>query len=324
MESPIQKMSKPAAPPKKIIISASRRTDIPAFYMDWFMQGIDDGYFEVTNPFNHRVSTVMATPEHLHTIVFWSKDFRPFLEGGYGETLRQMGYHLFFNFTVNSESSWLEPRIPPLKDRIETLKRLADRFGPDSISWRFDPICFFRPPDGPDIDNLSDFIQIAECMGESGINRCITSFMGHYPKIKKRMASVPGFIFCDPPLAEKVRVIQWMESILSRHKISLYTCCEKEVTTALSADSGIQPSQCIPGRLLTDLFGGNISLRKDAGQRVKQGCGCTVSSDIGSYHRQPCRHNCLFCYANPSSTVSRPIKNTRISCKSAPSSSPIR
>ena len=324
MGSTIQKMSKPAAPSKKIIISASRRTDIPAFYMDWFMQGIDDGYFEVTNPFNHRVSTVMATPEHVHTIVFWSKDFRPFLDGGYGETLRQMGYHLFFNFTVNAESPWLEPHIPPLPERLQALTAFADRFGPETISWRFDPICFFRPPGGPDTDNLSDFQAIAKVMGDSGITRCITSFMDHYPKIQKRLAALPGFAFHDPPLEEKVRVLEWLAQVLKPYRINLYTCCEKEVMAALPEDSTIQSSQCIPGRLLTDLFGRDISLRKDAGQRVKQGCGCTVSSDIGSYHRQPCRHNCLFCYANPSSTVSRPIKNTRISCKSALSSSPIR
>jgi len=321
MGPPTQKMT--GKTPARIIISASRRTDIPAFYMDWFMQGIGDGYFEVTNPFNRHVSKVTATPEHVHTIVFWSKNFRPFLEGGYGEALRQMGYRLFFNFTVNSESPWLEPHIPALTDRLETLKRLAGRFGPDSIHWRFDPICFFRPPGGSDTDNLTDFQEIAQVMGDSGITRCITSFMDHYPKIKKRLAALPGFVFHDPPLEKKVQALEWLTQVLNPHHIDLYTCCEKEVTAALPADLAIYPSQCIPGRLLADLFGGDISLRKDSGQRVKQGCGCTVSSDIGSYHRQPCRHNCLFCYANPSSTISRPVKDTRLSCKSVPLSSPI-
>ncbi len=298
MGPPTQKMS--GKTPARIIISASRRTDIPAFYMDWFMQGIYDGYFEVTNPFNRHVSKVTATPENVHTIVFWSKNFRPFLDGGYGERLQKMGYHLFFNFTLNSESPWLEPHIPPLNGRFEALSRLVERFGPEAIHWRFDPVCFFRPPGGPDMDNLTDFARIAEVMGDLGIRRCITSFMDHYPKIKKRLAAYPGFVFNDPPLEEKVRVLQWLAQILKPHDIDLYTCCEKEVMAALPADAPIEPSRCIPGRLLMDLFGGEISLRKDAGQRVKQGCGCTVSSDIGSYHRQPCRHNCLFCYANPS------------------------
>ncbi len=309
-------------PPKQIIISASRRTDIPAFYMDWFMQGIHDGFFDVTNPFNHHVSRVHATPENVHTIVFWSKDFRRFLKHGYGEKLQAMGYHLFFNFTVNSESAWLEPNIPPLKARFTTLCGLCERFGPECINWRFDPLCFFRLPNGEDVDNLSDFQQISEYMGKLGIRRCITSFMDHYPKIKKRILAIPGFAFHDPPLEKKVAVLKWMEALLEPHGIALFTCCEKDVLAALPSDSGIRASECISGRLLMDLFGGNISLRKDSGQRVKQGCGCNISSDIGSYHRQPCRHNCLFCYANPSSKISQPDESRRFACKSAMSSSP--
>lgn len=309
--------------PTQTIISASRRTDIPAFYMDWFMQGIHDGFFDVTNPFNQKVSRVAATPADVHTIVFWSKDFRRFLDEGYGEALNATGYHLFFNFTVNSESPWLEPNMPPLKDRMETLRRLCERFGPESINWRFDPLCFFQPPGRPDTDNLADFPLIAEVAGDLGIARCITSFMDHYPKIKKRLASLPGFVFHDPPVAEKVRVLEWMAALLHRHNISLHLCCEKDIMAALPADSKIRASQCIPGGLLMDLFGGDISLRKDSGQRVKQGCGCTIASDIGSYNRHPCRHNCLFCYANPSSRIPPSSESREPLCKSAMSSSPI-
>jgi len=308
-------------PPKPIIISASRRTDIPAFYMDWFMQGIRAGYFDVTNPFNQHVTRVAATPEDVHTIVFWSKDFRRFMAHGYGDRLQAMGYHLFFNFTVNSESPWLEPKIPPLKDRLETLRRLCDRFGPGCINWRFDPLCFYRLPNGQETDNLSDFSQISAYMGRLGIRRCITSFMDHYPKIKKRLRAIPGFAFHEPPMAKKVAVLRGMEATLNRHGIALFTCCEKDVLAALPSDSGIRASECISGRLLMDLFGGNISLRKDSGQRVKQGCGCSVSSDIGSYHRQPCGHNCLFCYANPSSEIAQPVESQRFACESTISNS---
>ena len=80
----------------KIVISASRRTDIPAFYMDWFMQQIEQGCFEVINPYNRKATVVTATPDNVHTIVFWSKNFGPFIEGGYGQMLAAMGYNLFF------------------------------------------------------------------------------------------------------------------------------------------------------------------------------------------------------------------------------------
>jgi len=288
-------------PPKTpIILSASRRTDIPAFYMDWFMQGIREGGFEVTNPYNRNVSRVPASPEAVHSIVFWSKDFRPFLDGGYGEALNRMGYHLFFNFTVNSASEWLEPGIPPLDERLETLRRLWEAFGPECINWRFDPICFYTLPGGESAHNLDDFPKIAEAAGRLGIRRCITSFMDHYPKIKKRLARMPGFAFQDPPMETKTALLERMAAHLKPLGISLLTCCEKTVMAALPPDSEIRPSACISASLLKSLFGGNLSLRKDSGQRVKQGCGCSVSSDIGSYKEQPCGHNCLFCYANPS------------------------
>ncbi len=283
------------------ILSASRRTDIPAFYMDWFMQGIRAGVFNVTNPYNQRVSRVPAIPESVHSIVFWSKDFSRFFDRGYGEALTGMGYNLFFNFTINSESEWLEPKIPPLDQRLETLGRLCRRFGPECINWRFDPVCFFTLPGGEPANNLHDFAKIAEAASQMGIRRCITSFMDHYPKIKRRLAALPGFSFRDPPMDQKVQVLERMAERLKPLGISLYTCCEKSVMSELPRDTTIRSSECISGRLLMTLFGGHTSLRRDSGQRVKQGCGCTRSWDIGSYREHPCGHNCLFCYASPAS-----------------------
>lgn len=288
--------------PSQCILSASRRTDIPAFYMDWFMSGIEAGGFAVKNPFNNKSRHVPAAPEAVHTIVFWSKDFRAFLDGGHGERLCRMGYRLFFHFTLNSDSAWLEPGIPPLAERLETLRRLCRRFGPECISWRFDPVCFFTLPDGRPASNLGDFPQIARTAADLGITRCITSFLDLYPKVAKRTAGLPGFSFRDPPLEKKTRVLQWMEAHLQPLGIQLYTCCEPDVLENLPGESSVRPSGCISGRLLMELFGGRPSLRKDAGQRVRQGCGCTESRDVGSYREQPCLHNCLFCYANPRPT----------------------
>ena len=286
----------------KTVISASRRTDIPAFYMPWFMEQIRQGFFEVVNPFNQRVSRVPVTAERVHTIVFWSKNFGPFIDQGYGPQLQKLGYHLFFNFTINSDNSDLEPNVPPLSERLVQLSKLCDSFGPRAVNWRFDPLCFYRVGQGRQRDNLNDFPLIAEHAAASGISRCITSFMDHYPKINRRLASRPGFEFIDPPLSEKVNTILEMESRLAALEISLFTCCEKELVQALPTSSSVAPSSCIHNDLLVELYGGQLSLRKDSGQRVKAGCGCKVSVDIGSYRQQPCYHNCLFCYANPTSS----------------------
>lgn len=285
----------------KIVISASRRTDIPAFYMPWFMEQIGRGFFEVVNPFNQRVSVVPAAPDAVHTIVFWSKNFGAFISGRYGDKLLELGYHLFFNFTINSDEPVLEPNVPALDERLQQLNYLAGNFGPRTINWRFDPICNFRTEPGPSKDNLRDFMHIAREAARCGVERCITSFMDHYPKIARRLPPQSGFAFIDPPLTDKAAALMKMEAQLADVGVRLLTCCEKEVIAALGPDSTITPSACIPNDLLMELFGGNLCLKKDSGQRVKAGCGCRVSVDIGSYRQQPCFHNCLFCYANPAS-----------------------
>ncbi len=287
---------------QKIVISASRRTDIPAFYMPWFMDRIGAGYFEVVNPYNRRVKTIQATPDNVHTIAFWSKNFGPFIEHGYGRRLLDAGYHLFFNFTVNSDNNLLEPNLPPLNERIVQLEYLSATFGNRSINWRFDPICLYRFGQGTIRDNLQDFAKIGDRAVAAGIERCITSFVDNYRKIRRRLSHHAGLTFFDPPLASKLEILMDMEKRLDKLKIRLTACCEKEVIAALPPESSIAPGSCIPNRLLKTLYGGNLSLRKDSGQRVKAGCGCQVSVDIGSYRDQPCYHNCLFCYANPASS----------------------
>ena len=283
----------------KTVISASRRTDIPAFYMPWFMERIAQGVFEVVNPYNRHVKKVSAAPADVHTIVLWSKNFGPFLKHNYGKKLQEAGYNLFFNFTVNSTSPELEPQVPPLNVRLAQLKQLAEQFGPRTINWRFDPICHFSIGDSKIQDNLGHLDQIATEAAKFGIKRCITSFMDPYNKIEKRLANLPGFLFSDPPLKTKQQIILKMEKMVVSRNIKLMLCCEKAVFDSLPDSSAVEQSACIPNDLLVALFGGELSLKRDAGQRVQKGCNCKESVDIGVYQLHPCYHNCLFCYANP-------------------------
>ena len=263
------------------------------------MERIKRGVFEAVNPFNRHVKKIPAAPADVHTIVFWSKDFGLFLKHNYGTKLQKAGYHLFFNFTVNSISPQLEPQVSSLDVRLDQLKQLGEQFGPRAINWRFDPICFFKIGDGRVQDSLSDLPRIAAKAAEFGIKRCITSFMDPYPKIEKRLANLPDFSFSYPPLKTKRQIILKMEKILAAEKIKLMLCCEKDVLDGLPDSTSVTQSACIPNDLLVKLFGGNLSLRRDTGQRIQKGCGCKVSVDIGVYHQHPCYHNCLFCYANP-------------------------
>jgi DNA repair photolyase len=284
---------------KKIVISASRRTDIPAFYMNDFMNDIHRGFFRVTNPFNQKESLVMAAPDRIHTIVFWSKDYTNLIRGKFIEKLRELGYNLFFNYTINSHDSILEPCIASLEHRLTQLETLTQIVGPEAIFWRFDPICYYRRADGKICHNRHDFLKIADAASDLGIQNCITSFVDIYTKVQKRLSCLPGFSFMDPPLENKIRILQEMAGKLKKRNITLLTCCEKQLLEFIPRDSGIKQASCIPNQYLAKLYGSDISLRKDAGQRIKMGCGCRISVDVGSYRHQPCYHNCLFCYANP-------------------------
>lgn len=284
----------------KQVISASRRTDIPAFYMDGFMDNLERGYIDVENPYNKKTFRVVVNPNNTHTLVFWSKNFGPFLDGRYGETLMEKGYHLYFNFTVNSHDNVLEPHVPGLDKRLAQLRELARRFGPRSVLWRFDPICHYRDESGQLKDNLADFSLIAGEAKRAGIPRCVTSFVDLYRKVTARQSSGSSIVLTDIPMEQKKDIIMSLEARLSLLGIRLELCCEKDLLACLPPESSALGASCIPSTDLIELYGPGISRAKDKGQRAQKGCGCGVSRDIGSYRLQPCFHNCLFCYANPS------------------------
>ncbi len=301
------------------IISASRRTDIPAFYIDWFMERIRQGSFNVTNPYNKVTKRIDAHPDKVHTIVFWSKNYKPFLESGAHDELKQMGYNLFFHFSINSESSMLEPEVPPLKKRLLQLERLCEKNDPKNIAWRFDPVCYYKTRSGTIKNNLSDFPSIAEKASELGIQRCITSFADNYRKIEKRVRFLNNKGIDAPALMDishtkKMEIIKRMADLLNKKRIKLSLCSEKElfaqVFSGTTEKVNVKESACISGKLFAELFKGEPGSKRDYGQRAKQGCKCTQSVDIGSYEKHPCFHNCLFCYANPA--IDQEMKNITV------------
>ncbi len=286
------------------IISASRRTDIPAWYTPWFLKQIRQKQFVTVNPFTRKPKQVDVCPENTHSIVFWSKNYGPFLDLDAHRILEDMGFHLFFNFTVNSRSPLLEPGLPDLDTRIAQVKELADRFGPHAVAWRFDPICFYTHGSPCVENNLSDFIYIADAMADTGITVCVTSFYDAYRKVDIRIRHLartggPVICFTDPDPAEKKQLICSMADQLEKKQIRLHLCCEKKLyDAAKSGCRNIFENACINGPFLEKLYGGIPEIRRDYGQRAQKGCRCTSAIDIGSYQDHPCYHNCLFCYAN--------------------------
>jgi len=269
------------------------------------MDHINLGFFNIKNPYNKTIKKVEVSGDSIHSIVFWSKNYDAFIKARAGEKLTHLGFNIYFNFTINSEISLLEPNLPSLEERLEQLDKLSSVFGPEKISWRFDPICFYQIGDkSPGENNLSNFARIAQKASKLGIKKCVTSFFDNYTKIQRRLKFLSqknhqAVFFTDPSLDKKKKIIHRMEKHLATTGITLYLCCEKEVFSTLDAGTMVRQNSCIDGNLLKTLFKGHPETKRDYGQRSKQGCKCTRSIDIGSYDAHPCFHNCLFCYANP-------------------------
>ncbi len=282
----------------KTVISASRRTDIPAFYLDWFGSCLETGVFEVENTRSRRVTMRRLAPRDIHSIVFWSKNYGPLL----GSRGRFEKYNLFFHFTMNTEVPLLEPGVVPLEERLDQARRLARWRGPETIMWRFDPVAVWEEHGGRR-DNLGQFSRIAAGMRSIGVRRLTLSVMDRYRKIDRRVRGIAGFRFVYPDHDEAAGILRPLVEEAGRLGFEVSLCSERELLGRLEKGAvSLRRGSCIDGPLLSDLFGPGAPVAADRGQRRSRGCGCTVSFDVGSYTRHPCRHRCLYCYANPALT----------------------
>ncbi len=131
------------------------------------------------------------------------------------------------------------------------------------------------------------------------IKRCFTSFVDVYQKVARRLSLYQNLTIVDLSPQEKIDALLRMEDVLSYCHINLFLCCEPEILSKLPRESAIRSGSCIDTGLLQSLFGDKLSQARDTGQRTQSGCGCKKSHDIGVYNLHPCKHNCLYCYANP-------------------------
>ncbi len=265
----------------KHIISASRRTDIPAWYLDRLIDALKKGYAEVPNPYSRKTVTVDLRPDNVHTIVLWSKNFGPFLEN----RRPFAGYRLYALFTVNDMPAF-EPRVPPLDQRLDQIYRLADALGPDRIAWRYEPVVFTSAGLASSVES---FGRIGRVAAASGIKRAICSLLDLYGKVSKRSERM-GLDFVEPSKEKAAACLRQLAAISRSLGLSLETCCEDSPGV-----DGIAASACIDGKLLGSLAGEPATVAKDPGQRTS--CNCTVSRDIGSYRDMPCPSGCRYCYA---------------------------
>jgi hypothetical protein len=272
-----------------LIVSASRRTDLPAFYADWFMRRVRAGFCLVPNPFNARqVSRVSLRPAEVEAIVFWSKDPRPLLP--HLSELDERGYRYYFQFTLNAYGPELEPNLPPWQERVETFRRLSERLGSARVIWRYDPLILSnRTSPGFHQDR---FGRLAADLG-GFTRRVVVSLVDYYQKTERRLAplAAAGWRFDRSGPGENPALrsfLAWLSREAAGRGMAVESCAEAFDWSEL----GIKPGKCVDDRLLEELWGLGVH-RKDPGQRAA--CGCVVSRDIGV--SDTCRHGCRYCYA---------------------------
>jgi hypothetical protein len=316
-----------------VIISASRATDIPAFYADWLIHRLKAGYSVWHNPFNQKPCFVSFEAARL--FVFWSKNPRPLMSRlGIFEN-RNLNY--FFQFTLNDyEEESFEPGVPPLRERIDTFRELSGRIGKERVIWRFDPL-IVTPRLSPErllekIENIGRHL-----MHKTG--KLVVSFVdvAAYQKVRNNLIRELDLfdrssVLSAEPSRDQIRTIARGLQQLRKQwhargwDITLAACAE---SMDLAADYGIVKNKCIDDDLIRNLFPHDRRLMqfvdegdtdpdsprqtemfttprkidlKDRGQR--NACGCIYSKDIGMYNT--CRHFCVYCYANASrSAVNR-------------------
>ncbi|KAH3768096.1 DUF1848 family protein [Pelomyxa schiedti] len=281
------------------VISCSRRTDIPAFYMDWVLERIKEGF--VTRS-RYSPPTVTLRPPFVRAFVWWSKDFSKWLQCFNDPVthnlLAQYDAHCF-NFTLNSPSI-LEPGLRcTFPERLEQLSQLVRLFGPESVSLRFDPIVFYKNHgDDTVYDNLSHFSQICEAGGKLGLKKITFAFCIPYKTVVPRMAQA-GIELIDPPLIEKERILDNLIGIAATHGLTLHPCRMPEVL----GHSGLTPGSCVDGNQVNAVLkarGLPLLTHTDHDPWRRDACHCSKSMEIGSYDKEfACAHRCIYCCANP-------------------------
>ncbi len=273
-----------------MILSVSRRTDIPAFYSEWFCQRIREGFACVRNPMNiHQISKVRISPEVVDCIVFWTKNAGPMINKL--DDLKEYDY--YFQFTVNNYDKEVEPCVPELSVRLETFMRLSEQIGRERVIWRYDPI-LFSDKYTPEF-HLKSFEKIAAVLGPY-TEKCVFSFVDVYPT--KNSCNLKKLNFRQPSFEELDHFAGELSRIGKSHGLVLATCAE-----AIDlAKYGIEHNSCIDKDLIQRITGAMLDVGGD-GQR--EYCRCVKCDDIGSY--DTCPHGCIYCYANfrPSTTSDR-------------------
>jgi hypothetical protein len=291
-----------------MILSVSRRTDIPALYGDWFLERVRDGFTLCANPFFpcERVAKIKIEPVRVHKnplggyevtgnvdgIIFWTKNPRPMM----ARLPELKDFVYYFHFTLNPYDATIEKNVPPLDERVKTFQDLSALIGAERVVWRYDPILL-----SPHISvdwHLTQFEKL--CTALNGYTKCChTSFLiGRHKDFRM------------PNDGEQHTIMREFAKVARANGITILACAQKADWSAY----GVGASRCTDPELFLKLTGAKrVKTKRLDGQRKH--CGCMPCVDIGVYNT--CTHGCLYCYANgfyayrgePKSMLDKPIGN---------------
>jgi hypothetical protein len=266
-----------------MIISASRRTDIPALYSEWFLNRLKAGFVMVPNPrVPNRIGRVELSPDNVDCIVFWTKNPIPMLNKL--NRIEAMGYAFYFQFTLTPYGKTIERNLPPKTELIDAFAELGQRIGSERLVWRYDPIL---------IDPVHSIQWHHKCFYDlcdklhPYTRRCVLSFIDPYKHIAGH--------FQEVRYEEIIAVASRFSKIAKEYDLALFACAEEIDFT----EYGISRSSCIDSELIEQILGCGIRAKKDTAQRTA--CACIESVDIGVY--DTCTNECAYCYATTSPSV---------------------
>ena len=268
-----------------MIVSASYRTDIPAFYGRWFMNRLNEGKCDVSNPYSGKTHSVSLQPEDVDGLVFWTKNIGPFLDPL--QEIHRRGLPFVVQYTINGYPVALERSVPDPEQSVKLLRSLSDSYGTRAVVWRYDPI--IESDATPYEWHLDNFRDLATNL-RGATDEVVVSFAQIYQKTRRNLdaaARSHGFAWTDPALGKKETLAKRLAGIAADNRMNLTLCSQPALTV-----NGIGAAKCIDSDRLSDVADCRITA-KTKGNRP--GCLCSESRDIGAY--DSCPMGCVYCYA---------------------------
>ena len=270
--------------PLPLIVSASYRTDIPAFYAPWFLRRLEAGYCRVANPYGGGSYEVSLKPDAVDGFVLWTRNVRPLLPDL--DAVRRVAPFVV-QFTVTGYPRALEASVVATDEAVGQLRELRRRFGPRAAVWRYDPIVFADQVETA--AHEASFAALAEALKDS-VDEVVLSVMQPYRKTRRnleRAARHHGFHWRDPSTAEKQHLLDRLGAIALDCGITPTLCSQPGLL-----GPSLGEARCIDAERLGDVAQRPVAAR-ESGNRP--GCRCGLSRDIGAY--DTCPHGCVYCYA---------------------------